>query len=218
MKKLIFYVFFLCCVNNCIAQQLRFWNEIKNFKKQDSISFPAKGQILFVGSSSFRMWAGIEKYFPGYNILNRGFGGSTLLEVIKYADEIIIPYHPKQIVIYSGENDLADSETVTPLTVLNRFKALYYLIISAYPDIPITFVSIKPSPSRAHLMNKMQQTNKLIKRFLNKKNNAKFVDVYSKMLDNNGQPMNDIFLEDKLHMNTKGYAIWQKAILPYLIK
>src|SRR5688572_25554184 len=102
MKKLIFYLIIFSGLDNAIAQQLPFWDEIRNFKKQDSISLPAKYQILFVGSSSFRMWKGIEKYFPAVKIVNRGFGGSSLLEVIKYADDIILPYHPKQIVIYCG--------------------------------------------------------------------------------------------------------------------
>lgn len=218
MKKLVFYLFYFICANNSLAQQLPFWDEIKSFKQQDSVSFPAKNQILFVGSSSFRMWNNLEKYFPGYDILNRGFGGSSLLDVIKYADEIILPYHPKQIVIYCGENDLAASDTVTPVMVLNRFKSLYYLITSAYPQVPVLYVSIKPSPSRAHLLTKMKQSNKLIRHFLSQQKNTKYVDVHHKMLDGNGLPLNDIFLEDKLHMNAKGYTIWQKTILPHLIK
>lgn len=218
MKKLLIYLFLFICVNNSIAQQLPFWNEIRNFKRQDSISFPVKNQILFVGSSSFTMWTDVHNQFPGYNILNRGFGGSSLTDVIKYADDIILPYHPKQIVIYCGENDLAASDTVSPFMVLNRFRSMYYLLNSVYPNIPLLYVSIKPSPSRAHLMNKMQETNKLIKRFLSKQKNTKFVNVYNKMLDSKGVPMNDIFLQDKLHMNAKGYVIWQKAILPHLIK
>src|SRR6478672_3833117 len=107
--KLLFTLLFFAVAQVACAQQPAFWNDIQQFKKQDSISFPKAGQILFVGSSSFTKWTDVQDYFPGYPILNRGFGGSTLKDVIRYADDIILPYNPKQIVIYCGENDLASS-------------------------------------------------------------------------------------------------------------
>lgn len=195
-----------------------FWEEIQNFKKQDKLNPPAKNQVLFVGSSSFAMWTDVQKYFPGYKIINRGFGGSSLPDVIRYVKDIIIPYKPKQVVIYCGENDLAASDTVTSQMVLDRFKKLFVLIRKNLPRVPVVFVSLKPSPSRQHLMPKMVAANRLIKNYLAKNTATVFVDVYHKMLKRNGEPMDDIFLEDKLHMNAKGYAIWQKAIKPYLKK
>ena len=195
-----------------------YWTEIQNFKKQDSLNPPAKDQILFVGSSSFAMWKDVQNYFPGYKILNRGFGGSSLPDVIRYVDDVIIPYQPKQIVIYCGENDLAASDTVTSTMVLARFTELFTLIRNQLPKVPIVYVSMKPSPSRQHIREKVELGNKLIKKFLKKKKRTAFVDVYRKMLDVEGKPMADIFLEDDLHMNAKGYAIWQKAIEPYLKK
>ncbi len=107
-----------------------------------------------MGSSSFRMWKNVQQDFPGYTIINRGFGGSSLPDVINYADEIIFPYEPKQIVIYCGENDLAASDTVTAQMVVDRFKALFFLIRDRMPDVPVVFVSIKPSPSREKLWPK----------------------------------------------------------------
>src|SRR3954447_2014149 len=98
-------------------QQAPFYREIQLFKKQDSVSFPPKDAILFVGSSSFTKWQDVQSYFPGYTIINRGFGGSVLPDVIRYANEIIIPYHPRQVVVYCGDNDLASSDTVTPSVV-----------------------------------------------------------------------------------------------------
>jgi len=195
-----------------------FWAEIQNFKKQDKLNPPAKNQVLFVGSSSFAMWTDVQKYFPGYKIINRGFGGSSLPDVIRYVNDVIIPYKPKQIVIYCGENDLAASDTVTSQMVFDRFKILFGLIRKKLPRVPVVFVSLKPSPSRQHLMPKMAAANRLIKNFLAKNPSTVFVDVYHKMLKPNGKPMDDIFLEDKLHMNARGYAIWQKAIKPYLKK
>ena len=200
------------------AQTAPFYSEIQDFKKQDSIHFPPKNAILFLGSSSFRKWEDVQKYFPDYTIINRGFGGSTIPDAIRYADDIIFPYEPKQVLIYEGDNDLASSDKITPDSVLNRFKKLFTLIREQLPNTSIAFVAIKPSPSRQQLMPKMQEANSLIENFLKDKKNTAFIDVYHKMLNQDGTPMKDIFLEDELHMNAKGYAIWQKAIQPYLLK
>ncbi|MBK5270315.1 MAG: G-D-S-L family lipolytic protein, partial [Bacteroidia bacterium] len=188
-----------------------FADEIIAFKIQDSIQPPAKNSILFVGSSSFRKWTDVQNYFPGYSIINRGFGGSTLPDVIRYENDIIFHYQPKQVVIYCGDNDLASSDTITAQTVFDRFKVLFADIRNKFPKIHIAFVSIKPSPSRQRLMPKMESANKLIQTFLARMEKTAFIDVYHKMLKADGKPMNDIFLEDNLHMNARGYAIWQKV-------
>lgn len=201
-----------------VVAQPAFQNEIQAFKKQDSISPPPKNAILFTGSSSFRKWTDVQSYFPAYTIINRGFGGSVLPDVIRYANDIIIPYHPKQVLIYCGDNDLASSDSITPKIVADRFKQLFYVTRNALPKTRVSFVSIKPSPSRERLMPKMKQANSLIKSFLAKQKNTSYIDVFNPMLLPNGKPKPDLFLEDKLHMNEKGYVIWQKAIQPYLIK
>lgn len=193
-------------------------SEINAFKKQDSISAPPQNAILFVGSSSFKLWTDVKSDFPGYTIINRGFGGSTLPDVIYYTKDIIIPYHPKQVVIYCGDNDLAASDTVTAATVANRFQQLFYSIRKALPKATISYVSIKPSPSRMHLMNKMKETNALIKKFLQKQKRTSYIDVFTPMLTADQKPKPEIFLKDNLHMNKEGYRIWQKAIKPYLLK
>jgi lysophospholipase L1-like esterase len=200
------------------AQEPAFYSDIQAFKKNDSIHFPPKGAILFVGSSSFTKWTDIQDYFPGYTIINRGFGGSSLLDLIRYADDIIIPYQPKQIVIYCGENDLAASDTVTAKMVFNRFENLFSLIRGGLGNVPVVFVSLKPSPSRSKLFPKMLEANKRIRQFLSKKTRARFADVFYKMLDKNGKPKQELFIEDDLHMNKNGYAIWKKVITPYLLK
>ncbi|MBL0356399.1 MAG: G-D-S-L family lipolytic protein [Chitinophagaceae bacterium] len=209
-----------CCslYNYAVAQTPAFYDDIQAFKKQDSISMPPKNAILFVGSSSFTNWKDVQEYFPAYKIINRGFGGSTLLDVIRYANDIIIPYHPKQIVIYCGENDLAYSDTVTASQVYQRFLLLFNIIRKSNPTVPIAFVSLKPSPSRKHLWPKMVKVNQLIKNYLGAKKKTAFIDVYSKMFNKDGTVMQDIFIEDNLHMNAKGYHIWQKTIEPCLVK
>src|SRR5678815_2375685 len=183
-----------------------FWKDIQNFKKQDSTSFPPKNAILFIGSSSFTKWKDVQDYFPAYKIINRGFGGSTLLDQIRYVNDIVFPYHPRQIVIYCGENDLAASDMVTGEIVFKRFTDLFNLIRKKLPNVPVVFIALKPSPSRWHLREKMITANTAIKNFLKTKPKTAFVDVYHKMLGADGKPMRDIFLEDELHMNAKGYA------------
>ena len=200
------------------AQDAPFYNEIKKFKQGDSIQMPAPNGILFVGSSSIRMWKDVQKNFPGKTIINRGFGGSSTPHVIQYADDIIFPYNPKQIVIYVGENDIASTPAATPVEVANRIDTLIGLIRSKLPEVPIVFISIKPSISRLSLMPQMKEANKIICQRLSHQENIVFVDVFSKMLDENGMPMKDIFLADNLHMNAKGYAIWKKALEPALLK
>lgn len=200
------------------AQDAPFYNEIQQFKTEDSLHFPPKHAILFLGSSTFRKWSDVQKYFPGYTIINRGFGGSTFPDAIRYVDEIVFPYDPRQVVIYEGDNDVASSDEITADSVLNRFKTLYYLIRKKLPNTSIAFVSIKPSLSRQKLMPVMANANSLIKSFLKGKRNAAFIDVYHSMLNKDGTPKKDIFIEDGLHMNAKGYTIWQKIIKPYLLK
>ena len=213
-----FILMLLVCKNVHAQQTPPFYDEIQQFKRLDSAHFPPKNAILFVGSSSIRKWQDVQEYFPDVKVINRGFGGSELSDAIRYANDIIIPYHPRQIVIYSGENDLAYSDTITPAIVLRRFETLFTIIRSALPMVPIVYISIKPSPSRQKLMPEMVEANRLIKNYLQSKKKAVFVDVYHKMLNANGKPMPDIFVEDNLHMNAKGYHIWQKAIRPYLLK
>jgi len=225
MKKIIkqislALVFFLSVSPDLLAQETKppFWDEIQAFKREDSVHPPVKNSILFVGSSSFNFWKTVQQDFPGYRITNRGFGGSSLPDVIRYQDDIIYPYQPKQVVIYCGENDLAASDTVSADLVVSRFKQLFSSIRQKLPKASIVFVSIKPSPSRQHLMPKMLEANMKIKSFLQQKKNTVFIDVYHKMLNEDGTPKDELFIEDKLHMNKKGYSIWQKSIRPYLLK
>ena len=224
MKNLLYIFIFFCVACNTNSKQdskpvadQPFWNDIQNFKKQDSVSFPPKNAILLIGSSSFTKWNDVQDYFPGYTIINRGFGGSTLLDEIRYVNDIVFPYQPKQIIIYCGENDLASSDTVTAAMVLDRFKQLFQMIRNK-SQAPIAYISLKPSPSRRHLFPKMREGNQLIKDFLATQKNTAFIDVHQKMLNAADEPMPEIFLDDSLHMNAKGYAIWQKEIQPYLLK
>lgn len=213
---LICFVFFQSFSSAGFAQQTPpFFNEIEAFKKADALNPPPKNAILFVGSSSFRGWTNVQAAFPAYTIINRGFGGSSLPDVIRYAQDIIIPYQPKQVVIYCGENDFT-ADGATAEIVYDRFTTLFEIIRKDLPKAHVLFVSLKPSPSRLKYMPEMVKANALIKDYLKKYRRTAYVDVYSKMLLADGTPMPDIFKADKLHMTEAGYAIWQKEIKPYL--
>ena len=220
IKYFICVLFFLSIESEQYAQSMQpFQLEIDAFKKQDSIQPPIKHPILFVGSSSFTKWKSINNDFPGFPILNRGFGGSRLIDVIHFAEETIFKYHPKQIFIYCGENDLAMDVSVTPQMVLERYKTLHHMIRDRLGKrIPIVFVSLKPSIARWKLENKYIETNQLIASFLKSDKHTTYVDVHEPMLDKNKEVLKDIFIEDNLHMNAKGYAIWIKIIGLHLNK
>ena len=218
LKNIVGCLFFLLAFIFVQAQEPPFWQEIQDFKKKDSISMPPQKAILFVGSSSFRLWKDLQADFPGYTIINRGFGGSSLPDVIRYAADIIYPYHPKQIVLYCGENDLAASDTITAQMVFERFEQLFGIIRAKFRHIPFVYVAIKPSPSRDKIMPAVLEANLLIKNFLKTKKRAEFADVYYPMLTVDGKPKPELFIDDKLHMNRDGYKIWQQVIEPFLLK
>lgn len=208
---------FVIGASNSTVQAQPFKPEIIQFQKSDSIVMPPKGQIVFAGSSSFTKWKDVAMYFPGYPIINRGFGGATLVDLIYYVEEAIIKYKPSQVFIYCGENDMADVDTVSPATVLNRFKTLHTILLKKLPRATkIVFVSLKPSVARWHLESKFIEANKLIEGYIATQKNIQYLDVHTAMLDENKEVLKDIFIADKLHMNPKGYLIWQKQFAPYL--
>ena len=212
MRKHLFGLIILFISVAAFSQQKPFWDEIKAFRIQDSIKKPKDGVVLFIGSSSFRLWKTAKEDFDNPNILNRAFGGATLPDVIRYQDDVVLKYNPKKIFIYCGENDIASSEKVTPEIVLGNFRTLYQSIRNRFPEVQVVFISIKPSILRWSMKDRMIATNALISNYISKEKNTVFVNVWDKMLDENGEPMKDIFLEDKLHMNSKGYAIWLKEM------
>lgn len=192
--------------------------EIIAFHNADRKNPPAKGQILFIGSSSFTKWTDVGDYFPDRKILNRAFGGSAVPDVIHYLDDVVFPYDPKQIVIYCGENDFAYDAKLEPADVFNRIHTLFRLIRNRLPEVPIAYVSLKPSPSRWKFKDKFIATNRRIEGFLRHQKSAVFIDVWNAMLDENGRPKEEIFQNDKLHMNAAGYHIWQPIFDKVLLK
>ncbi|MBL7708962.1 MAG: G-D-S-L family lipolytic protein, partial [Chitinophagaceae bacterium] len=191
----ILVIAFLCTSVSRSQGNIPFWKEVQVFKQKDSVQFPVANQVLLIGSSSFTMWKDVQEYFPQHKILNRAFGGSTLVDLIRFRYDVIYPYQPKQIVIYCGENDFAASDTVTVELVMQRFKTLYNLVRAKYASVPLLYVSMKPSPSRVHLLPKYREANQQIERFLKADRKAAFADVYQPMLKSDGTVMDDIFKE-----------------------
>ncbi len=211
---------FLLAVLFVQAQQPPFYNDVQKLKqKTDSIvQTETEKSILFIGSSSFTMWRSVQEDLPEYKIINNAFGGSTLLDVIRYVDDIVPTKHTKQIVVYCGENDLASDSSVTGEIVAQRFEQLFHLLRKKIKNVPIVYVSMKPSPSRVHLMEKMEKGNQLIGWFLKKEKHRGYVNVYNKMLNEDGTVMENIFLGDRLHMNKAGYEIWIPLLKKALMK
>lgn len=203
--------------SSCAQQGKPFYEDIQAFKQADKQNPPPKNAIVFVGSSSFTKWTDVQDYFPSYPIINRGFGGSTLRDAIEYADDIVTPYQPRQVVVYSGENDVAGGD-VSADTVAQRFITFFKKVRAKLPDVNIVYISMKPSPSRKQFMPIVKEGNEKIKGFLSREKNTAFVDVYVLMLDSAGNPRPELFIEDMLHMKKEGYEIWQKAIERVLLK
>jgi len=180
----------------------------------DAKNPPPQGAVLFAGSSSIRMWQDTQKYFPATPVTNRGFGGSQMEHLVHYADRIIIPYKPKLVLVYEGDNDLASGKT--PDKVLAGFKDFVAQVHAKLPETRIAYISIKPSPSRWALVEKMKQANQLIKDYTATDKRLTFIDVFTPMLDADGTPRAELFRDDKLHMNEAGYKLWQSIIEPYL--
>lgn len=220
-KSLLFLILFLSvnfwCADVFAQQKTPFYEEIQGLKKLDSLKPAPKNGVLFIGSSSLRKWVALEDIFESYNAINRGFGGSTLKDAIYYNQDLMDHHEPRQVIIYSGENDIAEGN-VSAAMVLSRFETLFSLIRQKAPGVPIGFISIKPSPSRARYLPIVIESNSLIKQFLRGQRHTVFIDVFTKMLDKHQQMRPELFEPDMLHMNDAGYEIWIKAIKPHLIR
>jgi hypothetical protein len=219
MKLKLILLFFLAFAigERVSAQQgFPFANEIRDFEHQDSLSFPPKKGILFIGSSSIRLWNDLEQRFAGKPIIKRGVGGCELWQVVDfYTPHILFPYHPRKIFIYAGENDIAAGKSSE--FVFNEFQKLWQMIHQQLPKARIYFMSIKPSPSRAKYFNVMVSANKLIENYIADKPRSRYIDVSSVIYKaNTSIPDSSLFKSDYLHLNSKGYDRWEKVLKPYV--
>ena len=191
-------------------------HSIAEFEKQDQEKMPLEGGIVFVGSSTFTMWKNVKQDLAPLPIINRGFGGNTLPEVLHYADQTIFKYKPKTVVIYS-ENDMFGAKAKSPEQVRDAYVALTKVIHEKAPNAYIYGVSLKPSPSRWNKKADVEKANQLIQNFIKKDKRHTYIDIVPVMLKG-GRPDPGIFLKDSLHMNQEGYRRWTEVLKPVLSK
>ncbi len=191
----------------------RFYPEIKKFENKDSLNGNRNFDIVFVGSSSIRKWKSLEHDMKGLTVLNRGFGGSTVPEAIFYANTLFFKHKPKKIIFYSGDNDVAILKTSVN-KIIGSYIYLYELLSQKMPNTDIFILSIKPSPGRWKFWPQMKEVNIALKDFCNKNTNCEFIDVSSDLIDTNGILKEELFKNDRIHLNEKGYGIWTEIILP----
>lgn len=192
----------------------RWRDSLDGFAALDREHAPAPGGVVFVGSSSIRLWNDLEREFGTLAIVKRGFGGSRLADCARYVAQLVLPYKPRIVVVYAGDNDLAEGGT--PEGVLQSYVEFVRHVHEALPETRIAYISIKPSPSREALMPQAIQTNELIEKYSKGDAKLAFIDIYTLMLDAEGRPRADLFLPDALHLNPAGYAIWKSAIAGHL--
>jgi lysophospholipase L1-like esterase len=187
--------------------------DIRSFEEWDSKNTFAPNAVLFVGSSSIRLWA-TRECFPEFAVINRGFGGSQISDVNYFAHRIVLPYKPKVIVFYAGDNDIAAGKS--PKHVFDDFRKFVDLVHNHLPGTRIIFISIKPSLSRWSLWPLMKETNLMVKELSDKDRQVTFADVSKVLLGRDGRPNTKLYVKDNLHLNSKGYEAWTKLLRPMI--
>ncbi len=195
----------------------RFEPAIRQFEKQDGISRPPAGAIVCVGSSSMRKWHGmIHQDLAPLTVIARGFGGSNMNDLLHFLDRVVLVYRPRAVMIYEGDNDTAGD--IPPAKIAATFHAVVARIHKTLPDARVYFLAIKPSVKRWHLWPRMQEANRLIAAQCGADPRLTFIDIATPMLDADGHVKQDIFENDNLHMNRKGYVIWRNVVRPLLMQ
>lgn len=221
MLRILFIVSLIGACAFCIFWAMgsaAFWRfQISAYEKADRANPPKPGVIVFTGSSSIRFWETLAIDMKPLEVINRGFGGSQIAHVNEYASRIIIPYRPRAVVLYAGDNDLSWPWSETPEQVSGDFKEFAEIIHAKLPEAWIYYISIKPSISRWSNWQRFQETNELIKAEIRTQPRAQFIEVDAAMLDSQGNPRAELFRWDGLHMNAKGYAVWTSVIRPILL-
>lgn len=186
------------------------------FEEMDKENPPPKGGVLFVGSSSVRMWKTLAEDFPGHRTINRGFGGSEVSDSIHFADRIVLPHEPRMIVMYAGDNDISHGKTAKKVAA--DFQKFVKIVKKKLPKTRVAFIAIKPSLKRWELAGEITKANAAIKKRCDKNKLLDYLDIWTPMLGKDGKPRPELFLEDGLHLNAEGYALWTSVIRPFVDK
>ncbi|HTH46991.1 MAG TPA: SGNH/GDSL hydrolase family protein [Candidatus Limnocylindria bacterium] len=188
--------------------------EIRKFEVVDRRTPPPAHAILFTGSSSIRFWTNLTADFPKRVVLNRGFGGSHMSDLLHYFDRVVVPYHPRAIVVYEGDNDLAGGKT--PAVVLKDYQEFVGRVEKQLPGTPVIFLAVKPSRARVAQIGIQREFNASLKAYAAGHAGLSFIDTFTPILDAAGQPRADLLREDGLHLNPKGYALWREIVEKFL--
>lgn len=198
-----------------LAAHARWRGELDAFAAADRERLPAPGGVLFVGSSTIRMWSHLAQDFRQLPVvINRGFGGSTMADCGLFAADLVLRYKPRLVLVYAGDNDLAEGRT--PLQVLESFALFANTVRTGLPETRIAYISIKPSPSRETLLPGIRETNDMIGAYLKRLPNSDYIDIFTPMLGADGRPRPELFRGDQLHLNDDGYRLWQSVIAAHL--
>jgi lysophospholipase L1-like esterase len=226
MKKVLLGILVLLLLGCGIARYVfwsmgnaEFWeSSVRKFEESDRVHPPNPLTIAFTGSSSINFWHTLREDMKPLDVINRGFGGSQIAHVNQYAGRILIPYRPRAVVLYAGENDLSWPWSKSPETVLDDFKRFVEIIHAELPETWIYYVSMKPSPLRWSNWKTLHNANQMIEAFTRTQERVQFIDVSAAMLDAQGKPRRELFRWDGLHLNPQGYALWTSIIRPILLK
>lgn len=187
----------------------RFAESIRSFEQNIADGTSKPGSIMFLGSSSIRLWD-LEKWFPGYPTINHGFGGSEISDSIHYFDRIVAPLKPVQIVFYAGDNDIAKGKSAD--VVHRDFKTFVGMLHERHPKTQLAYIAIKPSTKRWNLSKEMAKANALIAETCQTDELLTYVDIWTPMLGKDGRPRPELFVEDGLHLNEAGYKLWSGIV------
>jgi lysophospholipase L1-like esterase len=204
----------LPCPAQTAPDNSKWEKDIAAFEASDKTNPPPRGALLFIGSSSIRLWKTLPADFPEHKVVNRGFGGSEIADSVRFAERIVFPYQPSAIVMYAGGNDINAGHS--PAQVLADFKAFVAKVRAKLPDTPVAYISIAPNPARWAQVDRVREANRLIAEFAGADPKLRFIDTFPHMLGEDGKPKPDIFSEDRLHMNAKGYELWTSILRPHL--
>ncbi len=196
--------------------EARWEKDIRAFEAADKTNPPPQDAVEFIGSSSIRLWKNLAQAFPGHKVFNRGFGGSELSDSVAFAHRIVIPYKPRLVVLYAGDNDIAAGKS--PERIFSDFKAFVAGIHAALPATHIAYIAIKPCPAREKYLDRVKATNRLIQEYCASDNRLHFLDVFTPMLAQDGRPRADLCIKDGLHPNAQCYELWASIIKPVVDK
>ncbi|EAZ80688.1 GDSL-type esterase/lipase family protein [Algoriphagus machipongonensis] len=218
LKTLVTLVLFLSltATANLFAQENRFDQEIAQISQEVDNKGWSKGSVLFTGSSSIRMWKNLQAQFPEVPIINTGFGGSTAEDLSAQLFPAVLRFEPSKVFIYEGDNDINGGKTATE--VMKTLDEIVTRIQKQLPNTTVNLIAAKPSISRWELKTSYLVLNDLMRQYCTAHDNVNFVNVWDIMLDKTGKPRNDIFIEDNLHMNEKGYSLWKEIFTPFLVE